>query len=179
MRIAQLAARTIAVLIALLLAAPVVWQVASRDFFMVVEGRSMEPTYAVGDVLVVQKPRGDELSRLGEIVIMEFAAGEAAPSDQMYVHRVVEPLGGGQAWLQGDANAERDPVPVEQSRVLGTPRLELTGATAAVFSFSQSLVGRVVLAGAILLLLFVPGRARRRTSERRLENAPLLSQGTL
>lgn len=151
-------ARTLAVLLLLVLAVPPAWAVVSGDFYMTVEGRSMTPTYQVGDVLVVQEPTGRELQQVGEIVIMTF--DPAADESRFYVHRVVEPLEDGTAWLQGDGNPDRDPRPVSQDAVRGTPRVVVPGAAAEAFRFSQSGAGRLVLGGLALLLLLLPLRTR-------------------
>lgn len=161
MTTARVLARVVAALLLVALAGPLVWRVATGDFYLTVEGRSMTPTYQVGDVLVVQQPDGAELTRTGEIVVVAFSAGDAPAEDApVYVHRVVEPLDDGTAWLQGDGNEERDPRPVSQDAVRGTPRFALTGPMADAFQFTQSVVGRVVLGGAALLLLLLPLRRR-------------------
>lgn len=152
-------ARAAAALLLVVLAAPLAWQVVSGDAYLTIEGRSMMPTYAVGDLLVVQQPTGRELTRPGQVVVVGFGAG----GDGMYVHRVVEPLPDGSAWLQGDGNDERDPRPVTQDAVRGTPRLVLAGPAAGALAFTQSPAGRVVLGGAALGLLLLP-RGRRGTA---------------
>lgn len=149
-----LLARTGAALGAVVLAAPLAWTVASGDVYLTVTGESMSPTYEVGDVLVVRRGAGDELSRTGEVVVVDAVGGATR-----YVHRVVEPTADG-AWLQGDGNPTRDPRPVTQDRVLGTPRTAMTGWAAAAFAWTQSLPGRVALAGATVALLLVPRHRR-------------------
>jgi len=147
-----------AVVLLVVLAAPWVWLSLTGDFFMTVQGRSMVPTYDVGDVLVVRGPSGEELASAGEVVVVTREPG-AGRQGAMYVHRVVEPLLGGEAWLQGDGNPTRDPRPVDQEAVVGTPRLALTAPVAVAFAVTQSVAGRVVLAGAALALLLLPRRA--------------------
>lgn len=166
MVVLRVAARSVAVALLLALASPLVWKLVTGDFYMTVEGRSMLPTYQVGDVLVVQGPTGRELGETGTAVIVSFGTtrGQDAP---MYVHRVVEPLEDGSAWLQGDNNPGRDPRPVTPDAVLGTPRAALTGPVGTVFTFTQSLLGRILLGGAALVLLLAPiRRADRRPSDR-------------
>lgn len=149
--------RGVAVLLLLVLVAPFGWRAVTGDTFMRVQSGSMEPTYHVGDVLSVREAVGDELMRDGAEVVVAFGA---AGGNARYVHRVVEVLEDG-AWLQGDNNAERDPQPVVQGQVEGTPRGVLTGTAAEVFTFAQSVTGRAVLVVAALVLLFVPLPARR------------------
>lgn len=160
MTLLRLLTRGVAGVLLVLLAAPFAWLLVTDDFFMTVEGDSMTPTYRRGDVLVVQQPSGRELAQTGQVVVVTF---DPSADGSMYVHRVVEPLADGGAWLQGDGNDDRDPRPVAQEAVRGTPRLVVAGPAARVFAVTQSLVGRVVLGGAALVLLLVPvGRATPR-----------------
>jgi signal peptidase I len=79
---------------------------------------------------------------------------------------VVEPTADG-AWLQGDGNAERDPRPISQDDVVGTPRLVLSGPVAAAFDATQTPAGRIILAAAAAALLLVRPRRPRRAAHRR------------
>jgi len=159
-RATHILARTTAVLFLILLVAPFVWQTVTGDRFMRVSSGSMEPTYTVGDVISVRPAEGGELTRVGaEVVVAMGAAG----GDTRYVHRVEEVLADG-AWLRGDNNSERDPQPVTQAQVEGTPRFAVTGHVADLFTVSQEGAGRVVIAGAALALLFVPAPAASRAA---------------
>lgn len=145
-------ARVLGTLLLLVLALPLGWSLATGDSYLRVTGGSMRPTYEVGDVLVVQRPAGDELTRVGAVVVVGFGPGGAAGSP--YVHRVDATTEDG-AWLRGDGNDRRDPQPVRQDAVLGTPRLALTGWAGAAFTAAQSVPGRVALvvaAGALIWL---------------------------
>ncbi|NHT17275.1 S26 family signal peptidase [Cellulomonas sp. IC4_254] len=151
----RITVRSLAVVLLVVMGLPLGWTVVTGDFFMTVTGRSMSPTYEIGDVLLVRQPVGDELDQVGAIVVVKF---NDDPDDAaQYVHRVVEPTADG-AWLQGDNNETRDPRPVRPEAVLGTPRLAMTGPVATAFDLSQNPVGRVVLAAAALTLLLVPVR---------------------
>lgn len=152
------AARVVSTLLLLVLVAPFVWSLSTGDSFMQVTSGSMEPTYQVGDVIAVRPAQGDELTEAGAVVVVAFGA---ADSDSRYAHRVDEVLDDG-AWLRGDNNSARDPQPVTQDQVLGTPRFALSGVAADVFTASQSLVGRLVIGVVALVLLFVPAGTRTR-----------------
>lgn len=144
--------RSVAVVLLLALVAPFGWRAVTGDTFMQVTSGSMEPTYLVGDVLSVRPAEGDELTEVGREVVVAFGA---AGGNARYVHRVDEVIEDG-AWLRGDNNSERDPQPVNQGQVEGTPRFALTGTAAEVFTFSQSITGRAVIVVAALVFLFVP-----------------------
>lgn len=150
--------RGTASLLLVVLVAPFGWSLATGDTFMTVTSGSMEPTYHVGDVIAVREVTGDELREAGAVVVATFGTTD---QDSRYVHRVDEVLEDG-AWLRGDNNTERDPQPVTQAQVEGTPRLALTGVVADAFTASQTLAGRAVLALTALVLLFVPTGSRRR-----------------
>jgi signal peptidase len=157
--VTRLVARLLGALLLLVLALPLAWRLATGDTYLRVSGDSMRPTYEVGDVLVVQRPAGDELTRVGQVVVAGFGPGGG---DAPYVHRVESTTEDG-AWLRGDGNDRRDPQPVRQDAVLGTPRLALTGVAADAFTAAQSVPGRVVLVAAAGALLWVGlGGTRRR-----------------
>lgn len=178
-RVVLVLVRTIAVLLLLVLVAPFGWRAVTGDTFMQVSSGSMEPTYHVGDVISVRPVEGDELTEVGREVVVAFGA---AGGNARYVHRVEEVLDDG-AWLRGDNNAERDPQPVTQAQVEGTPRFALTGNAAEVFTFTQSVTGRAILVAAALVFLFVPVHRRPgpqpRTSQPRAEGAHLAGESVL
>ncbi|RMI14339.1 signal peptidase I [Cellulomonas triticagri] len=159
-------ARAVGAALVVVLAAPLLWTLATGDHVLVVTGRSMTPTYQVGDVLLVRSPAGDELSRVGQIVVATLP-GSTTDDARTYVHRVVETTPEG-AFLQGDANAVADPRPVTAEQVVGVPRLHLGPAASRAYLATQTLAGRLVLgATAALLLLGVPAllRTGRRTRD--------------
>ncbi len=141
---------------------PFAWRTATSDEFLVVTGTSMQPTYQLGDVLIIAKPDGQDLEHVGAIVVATF--GQARTSrDQTgwYVHRVHEVTADG-ALLKGDANPTPDPRPITPDQVVGTPRAHLTGAPARAFAWTQDLAGRAILATTTVLLLWaLPGRLAR------------------
>lgn len=164
MTVGRAAATALAVVLLAVLGAPFAWRLATGDTYLTVTGRSMEPTYRVGDVLVVRQPTGTELTAAGTVVVARLA-GQGS-----YVHRVVEPTADG-AWLQGDGNAERDPRPIGQDAVVGTPRLALSGPVATAFDATQAPAGRIILAAAAAALLLVRPRRPRRAAHRRASGA--------
>ena len=162
MRALHIIATCIAALAVLLLALPLLWRVATGDYYMTVTGESMRPTYDVGDVLVVQEPTGAELTTIGQIVVVTFTPGDRS---SQYVHRVesVTPEG---TRLKGDGNDTADPVLVDRSQLEGTPRYVLTGTSAAVFTSLQQPLIRFALGAIIVGWILVASRlsaVRRRT----------------
>ena len=147
------------------LAAPFVWQATTGDTFMSVTGVSMEPTYRVGDVLVVQDPTGYDLDVVGRPVVVEFTPGDAATQ---YVHRVHEITPQGVV-LKGDNNEVPDPVVVNEQHVVGSPRAVLAGDMGTLYRVSQSWGTRGVVALAVVLLALLP------TSRREPEPEPELT----
>lgn len=157
----RIVARTAGVLLLIVLAAPWVWRAVTGDQFLTLTGTSMRPTYELGDILVVRQPRGDELTRPGLIVVAKLS-----PGDTYYVHRVWRTTDEG-AVLKGDANEVPDPGPITQDLVVGTVRLHLADPWAQIYTWVQSLGGRLlIVALAALLIMGVPGRRGRPSSVR-------------
>jgi signal peptidase I len=88
-----------------------------------VQSASMEPTYPVGSLLVIE-PIDASKVRPGMALVFE----DPTTPGRLVVHRVVGPAPGGQvAFLtQGDANASRDPVPVPARMVRGQVKWQVT-----------------------------------------------------
>jgi signal peptidase I len=143
-----------AALAVLLLALPLLWRVATGDYYMTVTGESMRPTYDVGDVLVVQEPTGTELTTIGQIVVVTFTPGDRS---SQYVHRVesVTPEG---TRLKGDGNDTPDPVLVDRSQLEGTPRHVFTGTSAAVFTTLQQPLVRFAFGAIVVGWIFLNSR---------------------
>ncbi|WP_217134933.1 S24 family peptidase [Leucobacter chinensis] len=159
--------RTLSSLALVLLALPFLWATASGDYYMTVTGKSMKPTYEVGDVLVVQQAAGNELETVGQPVVVSFAAGDK--SDQ-YVHRVHEITEDG-AILKGDGNDTVDPLPVTQEQVLGTPRFVLAGELGTLFRLSELWAVRLIVGAVFLIALFVPSGGKKKRAEQQIEEA--------
>ncbi|GAA2832208.1 signal peptidase I [Leucobacter komagatae] len=160
MRSIILTLRTLSSIALVALAVPFLWATVSGDYYMTVTGVSMQPTYEVGDVLVVQAPKGDELQTPGKPVVVSFSAGDT--SDQ-YVHRVETVTEDG-AILKGDGNEVSDPLPVTQEQVLGTPRFALQGTWATLFRMSELWAVRLIVGAVFLIALFVPSKRKDRSA---------------
>jgi signal peptidase I len=157
----------VAVLLALVLVVPYLWTVVTGDRFLTVTGVSMKPTYQLGDMLLVQPARGDELTTVGQVVVASFDGADGP----LYVHRVWEVTEDG-AVLKGDANADPDPRPITQDQVVGTPRAHLDGLAATLLTSSQELWARAAMAALALVLgVGVPAVVRRFLSPRHRQDS--------
>lgn len=110
----------------------------------VVDGASMTPTYAVGDVLVVRALRPGEPRPL-DVVTVEHG-------DVSYTHRVMR-IEHGRYVLRGDANGSEDPMTVTREQLLGTVQHHLAGLPADAVRLSTSWPGRLLLAVLLVMLL--------------------------
>lgn len=147
------------------LLAPVLLTVLTSYRLVVVDGGSMEPTYAYGDVLVVETDLTADAATAalapGNVVVI----GDAHPS---YTHRVVtvrDEDGGVVATLRGDANATDDPMDVTAEDVYGTPTAHLGGTVGDVVRWATSQAGRVVLGLVLIAAFFVPKRRATQPGE--------------
>lgn len=87
--------------------------------FVAVHGRSMEPTYHSGDLLVV---RSDE-PEVGDVAVYRLADGLARGGN--VVHRVVGVRGDDRYVMQGDANEFPDDATPSRRDVIGSPIVNL------------------------------------------------------
>ncbi|GAB2769633.1 LamG domain-containing protein [Nocardioides salsibiostraticola] len=127
----------------------------------VVRSGSMEPTIAVGDVVVAQPFDAASEVPLGRVVV--FPNPAKPESDELLLHRVVENLGGGEFATAGDANATYDASPVTSSDLDAQARLlvPLIGRPVVWLADGRLLTGGAwLLATAAALVL-----ARRRRDE--------------
>lgn len=156
-------------------AAPFAWGLITGDSFMKVTGGSMRPTYEVGDVLLVQRPTGNELTTVGEPVVVTLTPGDTATQ---YVHRVHSLVDGG-AILKGDNNEIADPGFVTDAHVVGAPRFALTGTAAWVYDVTQWWVTRAFGIAVVLVLLLVsPRKAATKSREDGDESSVVSAQQT-
>jgi signal peptidase len=138
------------------------WQLQS------VQSGSMEPTYPVGSLLVVEPIDAAEVAPGMALVFQD-----PVDPERVVTHRVVGVAPGEtlQFWTQGDANPFRDPVPVPARFVRGRVRSHITGLGSAIgwLRWPRSFLLLVVLPG--LLLLTAEWRASRQPAR-----APAVSE---
>lgn len=116
--------------------------------FTVLSG-SMEPAYPVGSVIYVRETDPAEL-KAGDVIT--FTQGQ----NVVVTHRIVEILPGSmlQFCTKGDANEVADPVPVEETQILGTPVfcVPYLGRLAV---FLQSSSGKYIAISSVALVAFL------------------------
>jgi signal peptidase I len=88
---------------------------ASR--IIVVEGRSMEPTYQLGDLLVV---RTDTSPDVGDVMVFRIPADEPG-GGSLVVHRLVGRRDDGSWIAQGDNRTTPDPFRITERDLVGSP----------------------------------------------------------
>ena len=99
--------RAFLITLAVVAVAPVVWGWSAYT----VRSASMEPSLAVGDVVVARPFEAGETVPVGRV--MFFTDPSSPDSRRLLVHRVVERLDDGTYVTAGDANASTDSTPVE------------------------------------------------------------------
>ncbi|WP_295782087.1 signal peptidase I [uncultured Microbacterium sp.] len=130
-----------------LLALPVAGPALTGDQWIVVQGASMTPALQIGDVIVVD-PHGP--TGVGDVVTVRH------PDSSLVTHRIIGVDEDGSLLLRGDANTVTDPDLVARGEVVGTVTAVISSPWSTVLRACTSMVGRVTLIGAILLLLFTP-----------------------
>jgi signal peptidase len=157
LRLGGLAATAAIVLVWLLLLRPVAF--GGPAAYVIVSGRSMEPTMHSGD-LVVALPR--PTYRVGDVVVFRVPAGGAGAGTTV-VHRIVGGSASSGYVLRGDNKGGVDPWRPTEEDVLGTARLTVPRAGSALLEV-RTPMGMALLAGATTLLVaFVPARRRPRS----------------
>ncbi|MBI4883665.1 MAG: signal peptidase I [Actinobacteria bacterium] len=96
--------------------------------FIVVSGRSMEPTYAPGELIILDT---DFSPGIGDTIVYTIPAGAPA-AGQPIIHRIVGQRDDGSFVTQGDNRDTADSFVVTRSDILGSPRLAIPYAGAIV-----------------------------------------------
>ena len=92
----------------------------SRQLILV-QGRSMEPTYDSGDLVVLDT---DATPGVGEVVVFKIP-GDQLGAGQLVVHRITGVRDDGTFVTQGDNSQNADDFRVTQSDILGSPQLSI------------------------------------------------------
>ena len=134
-----------------------------------VESGSMEPTYPVGSLLVVEPIDASQVEP-GMVVVFV----DPTDPDRIVTHRVVGRAPGEslQFWTQGDANATRDPHPVPARLIRGRVRSQVNGIGSLVgwLRWPRSFLLLIVLPGLWLLVTEIAARRRPSASSGDVDN---------
>jgi signal peptidase len=140
------AALTLVVVVAAVLLWPA--HLGGSTRLVLVSGTSMEPTYLLGDVVVV---RSKDRPEVGDVVV--FAIPEGTGAGQLVIHRIVDTDADGRFITQGDNRDTIDQWPLAAEDIVGTPilRLPYAGRLAmALGSFPVTAVGLGLIATVVL-----------------------------
>lgn len=144
----------VAALLALLVAPAAVALVTGTQL-VVVDGKSMTPTYEFGDIVLLGAPNPDDFAP-GHVVTVGM------PNGDMYTHRIVS-IADGRAQLKGDGNSIEDPDTVTYDQLVGAVRGHIGGPLAGILAYAQTLPARVSLAVLVVALIMLPLSPHRRS----------------
>lgn len=125
---------------------------------IVVEGDSMEPTFRLGDLVMV---RDNPTADIGDIVVFHIPEGEPA-AGLLVIHRIVLRRPDGTYQTQGDNRATPDNFTVTSDDVIGTPVHAVPGLGRLIGVLSTPLVLAATL-GALVSMMLWPSSAATST----------------
>ncbi|HET9519102.1 MAG TPA: signal peptidase I [Actinoplanes sp.] len=138
------------------------WAVAPVAFgwraAMITSG-SMEPAIRTGDLVLLVPTDADEVNRLEMVGLVVQVRNPVRPG-QLLVHRVAAKNDKGQLITKGDANADRDRVPVDPQQVLGIGRIRVPYVGLPMLWAQQRQQVPLLALGLVLLVLAWPQRSR-------------------
>lgn len=144
----------VAALLALLIAPAAVALVTGTQL-VVVDGKSMTPTYQFGDIVLIGAPHPDDFAPDHVVTV-------GMPNGEMYTHRIIS-IDDGKAQLKGDGNTAEDPDTVTYDQLVGAVRGHIGGPLAGILAYAQTLPARVSLAVLVVALIMLPLSRQRRT----------------
>ena len=118
---------------------------------VVVSGHSMEPTYDLGDLVIV---RERPTSEIGDTVVFEVPDGETGEG-LLVIHRVVEVDDEGFFITQGDNRTTPDRWQLTEENIVGQPLAHLPHG-GKLFHFLQQIWVIIVLIGIVVVMMLWP-----------------------
>jgi signal peptidase len=118
---------------------------------VVVSGHSMEPTYDLGDLVIV---RERPTSEIGDTVVFEVPDGETGDG-QLVIHRVVEVDDEGFFITQGDNRTTPDRWQLTEENIVGQPLAHLPHG-GKLFKFLQQIWVIILLIGIVVVMVLWP-----------------------
>ncbi len=128
---------------------------------IMVQGHSMEPTYATGDLVVLDT---DAAPDIGNIIVFRIPDDEPG-AGQLVVHRVIGRREDGTYITQGDNSQNSDTFLVTRSDILGSPRFSIPYGGQAIGLLSSPVGIGAALGMLSTALLWPRKRALQPTSE--------------
>jgi signal peptidase I len=157
-----------AMTLALVVAAVAFWpaHLGGSTRMVLVSGTSMEPTYLLGDVVVV---RSNDTPEVGDVVV--FAIPEGTGAGMLVIHRIVGTDDGGFFVTQGDNRDTVDQWPLTADDIVGTPILRLPYAGRIAMALGRWPVSSVGL-GLIATMVLWPRRRHDEAFEEQADGRP-------
>ena len=118
---------------------------------VVVSGHSMEPTYDLGDLVIV---RERPTSEIGDTVVFEVPDGETGEG-LLVIHRVVEVDDEGFCITQGDNRTTPDRWQLTEENIVGQPLAHLPHG-GKLFQFLQQIWVIILLIGIVVVMVLWP-----------------------
>lgn len=148
----------VAALVLTVLAAWFLWpaSLGGSSRFIVVEGQSMEPTFHLGDLVLLNVGTAP---RIGNVIVFRIPHGEPA-AGLLIIHRIIGRRDDGTFVTQGDNRRTPDQFHIHRSDIMGSPRRSIPhlGRIIGLLS-SPMIVG--IAAGLLGTLLLWPRRNDR------------------
>ncbi|WP_022904109.1 MULTISPECIES: signal peptidase I [unclassified Curtobacterium] len=153
----------VALIVATLLT-PTAIALLSGAKLVVVDGKSMVPTYQYGDIILIEPATKQDFAP-GHVVSVQRADGS------IYTHRI-KSVHDGTAVLKGDGNKVADPDTVTFNEVIGAVHGHIAQPLATVVAFVQSWPARICLGVTALALIMFPIESLRRERPSRSADTP-------
>lgn len=131
-----------------LLIAPAAITLVTGTQLVVVDGKSMTPTYDFGDLVLIGSPTPEDFQPDHVVTV-------GRPDGSMYTHRIQE-ITDGKALLKGDGNTAADPDTITYDQLVGAVRGHIGSPLAPFLAYVQTTPARISLAVLILALIIFP-----------------------
>lgn len=126
-------------------------QLGGPAYYVIVDGRSMQPTYQQGDLVLV---RARSSYAVGDVVAYQPDIGQRFP----VIHRIVETKGEGVYVTQGDNRAQADGWLASDANIFGAAWLHIPYGGRVIVLLRRPLTWLAVAAGLVALGLLTEAR---------------------
>lgn len=142
-----------AALVLTVLAAWFLWpaSLGGSNRFIVVEGQSMEPTFHLGDLVLLHV---GTTPRIGNVIVFRIPHGEPA-AGLLIIHRIIGSRADGTFVTQGDNRNTPDPFHIHRSDIMGSPRRSIPHLGRLIGLLSSPMIVAIA-AGLLSTLLLWP-----------------------